>query len=81
MRWLGQFDFAAGATTFTVTADDGIRLWVDGSLVINAWIDQGATTYTATRTLTAGQHEVKVEYYENAWDAVARAKLDRRRHR
>jgi hypothetical protein len=71
-RWTGQFTFPAGATTFSATADDGIRLWVDGVLVINAWVDQPATTYTATRTLTAGTHEVKVEYYENGWDAVAR---------
>ena len=71
VRWVGQFTFPAGATTFSATADDGIRVWVDGSLVIDAWIDQGATTYTATRTLTAGQHEVRVEYYDNSWDAVA----------
>jgi glucose/arabinose dehydrogenase len=71
-RWTGQFSFPAGDTTFTATADDGIRLWVDGVLVINAWVDQPATTYTGTRTLTAGTHEVKVEYYENGWDAVAR---------
>ncbi len=71
-RWTGQFNFAAGDTTFTATSDDGIRLWVDGSLVIDAWVDQPATTYTATRTLTAGTHEVKVEYYEHLYDAVAR---------
>ncbi len=71
-RWTGSFDFAAGDSTFTATADDGIRLWVDGVLVIDAWIDQGPTTYTATRTLTAGSHEVKVEYYENGGGAVAK---------
>ena len=71
VRWDGQFTFPAGATTFTATADDGIRLYVDGTLVINAWVDQGATTYTATRTLTAGTHQVRVEYYDNEVDAVA----------
>ena len=70
-RWEGQFSFAAGAATFTATADDGIRLYVDGTLVINAWVDQGATTYTGTRTLTAGTHQVRVEYYDNEVDAVA----------
>ncbi|HSL63870.1 MAG TPA: PA14 domain-containing protein [Gaiellaceae bacterium] len=71
-RWTGSFDFPAGATEFTVTADDGIRLWVDGDLLIDRWIDQSATTYTATKTLTAGAHDIRVEYYENAVDAVAR---------
>src|SRR5207244_868398 len=33
--------------------------------------DQPATTYTATTTVTAGQHEVKIEYYERGGAAVA----------
>jgi glucose/arabinose dehydrogenase len=71
-RWTGGFDFPAGNTEFTVAADDGIRLWVDDQIVIDAWIDQGATTYTATRSLSAGTHQVRVEYYENFVDATAR---------
>jgi glucose/arabinose dehydrogenase/PKD repeat protein len=71
VRWAGQFQFAGGSTTFTATADDGIRVWVDGTLVIDAWVDQSATTYQATRTLTAGTHLVQVEYYERTGDAVA----------
>ena len=70
-RWQGSFSFAEGDTTFSATADDGIRLFVDGTLLIDAWRDQGPTTYTATRTLTAGSHQVKVEYYENSVGAVA----------
>ncbi|HXG75975.1 MAG TPA: PA14 domain-containing protein, partial [Gaiellaceae bacterium] len=61
-----------GETTFTATADDGVRVWVDGVLVIDAWVDQPPTTYTATRTLAAGSHQVTVEYYERGWGAVAR---------
>ena len=70
-RWTGRFDFTAGTYTFTARADDGIRVWVDGSQIINAWKDQSATTYQATIVLTEGQHEVKVEYYERRYDAVA----------
>jgi glucose/arabinose dehydrogenase len=71
-RWTGTFDFPGGSTVFTATADDGMRLWVDGQLVIDAWVDQSATTYTATRTLAAGAHAIRIEYYENAVDATAR---------
>ena len=71
-RWTGSFDFAGGDTTFTATADDGIRVFVDGTLVIDGWADQAPTTYTGTRTLTAGPHQVKVEYYENGGGAVAK---------
>jgi hypothetical protein len=71
VRWTGTFNFASGNTTFTATSDDGIRVWVDADLIINAWFDQGTTTYTATATLTAGAHVVQVEYFENGGDAVA----------
>jgi len=70
-RWTGRFVFADGAVTFTARADDGIRVFLDGTLIIDGWRDQPATTYTATRTLTGGEHEVKVEYYEKGGDAVA----------
>jgi hypothetical protein len=72
--WSGRFNFAAGTYTFTATADDGIRVWVDGVQIINAWVDQGATIYQASRTLTAGQHDVRVEYYERGGQAVAKVR-------
>jgi hypothetical protein len=64
IRWTGRFTFAAGTYVFTARADDGVRVFVDGVLIIDQWHDGGATTYTTTRTLAAGDHEVKVEYYE-----------------
>jgi glucose/arabinose dehydrogenase/PKD repeat protein len=73
VRWAGTHSFATtGTYTFTATADDGVRVYLDGTLVIDQWKDQSATTYTASRTVTAGNHELKVEYYENGGDAVAR---------
>ena len=71
VRWTGHFTFAAGTTTFTARADDGIRVFVDGVLIIDGWRDQPATTYTARPTLTAGEHEMRVEYYEKTGGAVA----------
>jgi chitodextrinase len=71
-RWTGTFSFTAGAYEFTAIGDDGIRVWVDGALVIDSWRDQPPTTYRQTRSLTAGNHDVKIEYYENGGGAVAR---------
>ena len=71
-RWVGTHSFAGGTYTFTARTDDGIRIWVDGTLLIDAWKNQPATTYTATRALSPGDHEVKVEYYENTSWAVTR---------
>ncbi|HEV2755706.1 MAG TPA: PQQ-dependent sugar dehydrogenase [Actinomycetota bacterium] len=70
-RWTATKDFAGGDYTFTARADDGIRVWVDGALVIDAWRDQSATTLSARRSLAPGLHEIKVEYYDSGWDAVA----------
>jgi arylsulfatase A-like enzyme len=71
-RWVGTHTFAGGTYTFTARTDDGIRVWVDGTLLIDAWKNQPATTYTASRTLSPGDHEVKVEYFENTGWAVTR---------
>jgi glucose/arabinose dehydrogenase len=72
VRWTGAPVFEAGAHVFSATADDGVRVWVDGVSLIDAWKDQGPTTYTGSRTLTAGAHDVRVEFYENGGGAVAR---------
>src|SRR5262249_13776149 len=71
VRWTGSFNFSAGVTTFSATGDDGIRMSVDAVQIINGWVDQGATTYTANRDLTSGSHVITVEYYEAAGDALA----------
>lgn len=61
----------AGNYVFSATADDGIRVWVDGSLIIDQWAEHSAATYSATRYLGAGTHSVRVEYFQNYGDAVA----------
>ena len=71
VRWTGVFPFNAGIHAFSATADDGVRVWVDGDLIIDAWMDQAATMYQATLDLTEGEHRVRVEYYENGGGALA----------
>ena len=71
VRWTGDGRFDAGTYTFKVKADDGIRIWIDGTQVLNKWFNQPATTYTFNRTLTAGIHKIIVEYYENTGAATA----------
>jgi hypothetical protein len=72
VRWSGRFTFRGGSTTFAATADDGVRVLLDGSRVIDQWRDQSATTYLALRTVAAGTHDVSVEYYERSGQATAR---------
>jgi len=70
-RWTKTDTFAAGSYLFAITGDDGVRLYLDDTLVIDGWVDQGATTYTTTRDLTAGQHTIRFEYYESGGGALA----------
>jgi hypothetical protein len=72
VRWTKTINPSqSGTYNFTVRADDGIRLSVDGTVVINQWRDQSATTYTASRFLAAGSHTIVAEYYESGGSAVA----------
>lgn len=77
VRWTGRFPFSAGVYNFTATADDGIRAWIDGTLIIDAWVDQGATTYQASVDVSEGEYAVQIEYYENGGDALAQVNWQR----
>ena len=72
VKWSGQVRApVSGSYTFTVTADDGVRLFLNGELVIDAWQDQDATPYSYTTTLTSGTlYNIELHYFEKAGDAT-----------
>jgi prepilin-type N-terminal cleavage/methylation domain-containing protein len=74
VRWTGFVTApSSGTYTFAVTSDDGERLYVDNSLIIDHWVPQGPTTWTATVTLAAGQKvPIAYEIFENSGGAVAK---------
>jgi subtilisin-like proprotein convertase family protein len=53
-----------GAYSFTVGADDGYRLKIDGVTYIDNWNYGGYRTTTAVVYLTSGNHNLEIEYYE-----------------
>ncbi|MFA6422329.1 MAG: PA14 domain-containing protein [Candidatus Buchananbacteria bacterium] len=72
VRWLGQVAIdQAGLYSFYLKSDDGGRLWIDGKLVINRWVNQRATEYRVDLILEKGLHNIKIEYFENTGNAVA----------
>ena len=71
VRWTGTFTFERGRYRFATTTDDGVRLYVDDRLVLNAWRRLRGTRY-ATVALDAGRHTVRVEYFEALQAAKAR---------
>ncbi len=70
-RWTRYLD-VSGAYRFTATGDDGFRVYLDGTLIINEWYDHAAKTVSVERTLSSGHHLLVFEFYENADVAVAR---------
>ena len=72
VRWTANLSFpATRAYAFTARTDDGMRVWIDGTLVLDRWIIQGPTTYAFSRTLSAGSHAIEVRYFERTGGAVA----------
>lgn len=71
-RWTRTLDLPAGHYRFAVTADDGVRLWVNGRLLVHVWQIQTATSHTADVDLGGGPVEIRLEYYENSGLAAAR---------
>jgi PA14 domain len=70
VRWYNTITFAAGTYRFSGGADDGIRVALDGNLIINRFTDAGSfTTTTADETLTAGPHQIIVDYFEDTGNA------------
>jgi hypothetical protein len=68
VRWTGavQPQFNETYTFYTTTAD-GVRLWVNGQLLVDKWIDQPVTEWSGSIPLTTGQkYSLTMEYYEDA---------------
>ncbi len=74
VRWTTSVAPADGVTwRFDALADDGIRVKVDSTWIIDGWKDQGPTAYQGQYTFDGQPHTVTVEYYEKT--GGARAKL------
>jgi uncharacterized protein YraI len=72
-RWTRRVHFpTTGTYRFSGTMDDGMRVWVDGALVIDAWTTGSERTITGDRYITAGEQDVKVEFFEAVLFATAR---------
>ena len=74
VRWTGSVQPQFGETyTFTTVSDDGVRLWVNGQLLVNAWTAQNSgVTNSGSITLNAQQlYSIRMDYFQTASNAVA----------
>ena len=70
VRWSQDTWFDDGTYRFTARADDGLRVWVQDTLIIDAWYDQQANWMTRDVYIERGVHTVQVEYYEHGGGAI-----------
>ncbi len=69
VAWSGQIDADYPENyTFYTSTDDGVRLWVDGKLLIDNWQENHkGKENKGTIFLQAGQkYDIRMEYYEHA---------------
>jgi hypothetical protein len=72
VRWTYRLGFTPGTYRFSASTDDGVRVSVDGTRVVDAWYNQKLpNTHSGDITLNAGEHTVVVEYYEQGGEAAA----------
>jgi beta-glucosidase len=73
-RWTGKLvPTVSGKYRFGATADDGVRVYLDGKLIAEDWTEHAPTTVTGEVTLEAGRsYDLKMEYYESKLGAVAK---------
>jgi uncharacterized repeat protein (TIGR03806 family) len=74
VRWTGQVQAQFSEIhTFHTFSDDGIRLWVDGQLLVDNWTFHDPTEDTGQISLEAGHwYDVRLEFVEGGGAAVAR---------
>jgi hypothetical protein len=68
IRWTGKVEpLYSEPYTFYVTHNDGARLWVNGTPLVNNWTpNTSGVTDSGTITLAAGiKYDITLEYYEN----------------
>jgi hypothetical protein len=54
---------------FTLTFDNGARLFIDNALIINEWRNASVRTVIVNHSLSKGQHTIRVEYYHSGGNA------------
>ena len=66
----GTVTLPAGKYTMDVISDDGIKVWIDGTLVIDRWsVHESELDHAA---LAGGTHKIKVQYFESTgWSELA----------
>ncbi|MCP4360797.1 MAG: hypothetical protein GY796_22550 [Chloroflexi bacterium] len=67
--WIRTVNFNTGSYKFNATVDDGVRVYVDDALVIDEWRDGTVRTVSGIISLSGGDHDMTVTYYDRLAEA------------
>ena len=71
VKWSGFLDVPEEDDyTFFASVDDGIRMYIDDTVVFDAWETGSFSRTSSALRLSAGRHKIRLEYYEynsTAW--------------
>jgi len=72
IRWNGRVKApVTGTYTFGTFSDDGVRLWINDSLLVNRWTVHGGTLDTFQLNLIAGEfYKIRMEYFDRTQHAI-----------
>ncbi len=76
-RWSGPVMLPVGRWKISVASDDGVRLFIDGRMLIDDWQDQASTESTAILDLTGRAYDFVIEYYQRRGEASCRLAFER----
>jgi hypothetical protein len=70
--WQGNFAFENAVYDFTAVSDDGMRVYIDGQSAYDNWTVHPAATSVFSKAMTQGNHLIRVEYFQDAGEGVAK---------
>jgi hypothetical protein len=64
-EWTRKENFpSTDSYEFTITLDDGARVYIDNTKVFDEWFNGGKRTKTFNASISKGEHTIRVQYYE-----------------
>ena len=75
VHWTRSVPANPGNYQFDVLTDDGVRLWVNGQLLIDQWHSNQSVNYSATAFHPGGTMDLRLDYFENEGAALIKLKI------